>query len=226
MHAIGTTIPCTLLRFETTEEHANRLIAGKVRFGRLEHYRTIEGLRNDQMEGRASFEWNQKAPRIHIENGKIVGQGQSDQNLRYTGSSLNPYFILCTSHPDADVRALAEKFGQFMVRINDPLALLERIKAVWKAHPWALDNNSAFIARVKYNKGEVIPPDRYLIAPPQYSYYQKPKLHDDEMEFRYVLKCKVAVRQTPEDYLTLKLPDCSDILTLERGPAHSAQSDI
>lgn len=110
-----------------------------------------------------------------------------------------------------------------MVRIKDRLALLERIQTVWKAHPWALDNNSAFLARVVYNKGGVIPPDRHLIAPPQYVYCQKPKLHDDEMEFRYVLKCKVAVRETPEKYLALKLPDCSDILTLEPGKKKPAE---
>ena len=45
----------TLLQFFTREEYANHFIAGEARFGRLELYRAIEGVRNYQMEGRVSF---------------------------------------------------------------------------------------------------------------------------------------------------------------------------
>src|SRR5271167_481454 len=135
-----TNVPHTLLRFFDREDYARRFIGGEIRFGLLEYYQTVEGSRQDDMEGHASFEWN------------LASRGESYQNVHYSGSSLNPYFIFSASHPEADSRALAEKFGQFAVRINDPSALLERIKECWKGHGWALEG-CAFIAPVEYNKG-------------------------------------------------------------------------
>jgi hypothetical protein len=209
--------PETLLRFFDNEGYACSFVRGEIRFGLLDHYRVIEGSRQDDTEGRVAFEWNQKAPQVIIVNGKVVDRRESDQNIRYSGSSLNPYFILSTSHPEADVRELAEKFGQFVVRINDPQAFLERVKDCWRSHSWACAG-SAWIAPVVYNKGGLLEPDPYLIAPSQYSYSQKPSTFEKEREFRFVLECTVGSRNNVNQYLTLTLPNCDDILTLERSP--------
>lgn len=214
-------VPNTLLRFYKREEYARSFIGGEIRFGYLDHYKSIEGSRKDPKEGQVSFEWAQKATQIILDkkSGQVVAQAESDQNIRYSGISLNPHFILCTSHPEADKRILEKKFGQFIIRINDPTALLERIKTAWQSHPWAFDG-CAFIAPVIYNKGELVEPDRYLIAPPEYSYSQKSKSDgegnsfEEEKEFRYVLKCTVDPERTLEEYLPLRLPDCSDICSL------------
>jgi len=37
---------------------------------------------------------------------------------------MNLYYILCTAHPHVDVPMMTDKFGTFIVRISDPLALL------------------------------------------------------------------------------------------------------
>ena len=209
---ISPRIPNTLLRFFDKEEYTHRFIGGKIRFGLLDRYRTIEGLRKDEREGQVSFYWNQKAPQIIIDKKtrQVVGQAVSDKNIHCSGVSTNPYYILCTSHPEADTRILAEKFGQFIVRINDPIALLERIKAAWQSHRWAL-HGYAFIVPVVYNKDGLVEPNPYLIAPWGYTYSQKPKSFEEEKEFRYVLECTVDTERTLENKLTLSLPDCSDI---------------
>jgi hypothetical protein len=207
--------PKSLIRFFSKKEHALQFIAGQIRFGLLNYYRTAEGKRQDTEEGSVAFYWNKKAPQIvfDTETGLVVSQGESDRNIHYRGSSLNPYFILCTSQPDVDKVILAERFGEFIVHINDSRVLLERIKVAWKAHPWAL-GDSAFIAPVVYNKHEIIEADPYLIVPPQYAYSQKPPSFQNERESRFVIKCSVDTKRHLSDFLILSVPDCIDILSL------------
>jgi hypothetical protein len=209
-----TRLPDTLLRFFDKEDYARSFLGGKIRFGLLDHYRAIEGSRRDDTEGRESFEWNRKAPQVFIANGEVVGRGVSDQNIQYSGSSLNPYFILSASHPQSDLQALARKFGRYIVRIDNPQELLRRVKDFWRNHTWALED-SACIGPVVYNKGKLLGADPYLIAPPHYSYSQKPAAFEAEKEFRFVLVCTVESREIVQDYLTLEVGDCNDILTLE-----------
>ena len=125
---------------------------------------------------------------------------------------MNPYYILCTAHPDVNVPMMTKNFGRFIIRIGNPLALLERIKVVWQNHECAFADN-ALVAPVVYNKDELLKRDPYLNAPSDYSYSQKPKSKNCEQEFRYVLTCSDAKR-TLNDHLTLDVGDCRDICTL------------
>ena len=102
-------VPNSLLRFIEQEEYALQFIAGQIRFRLLDYYRSIEGSRRDEKEGLVSGLW---------------GQEESDQNIHYRGRSMNLYYILCTAHPHVDVPMMTDKFGTFIVRISDPLALL------------------------------------------------------------------------------------------------------
>jgi hypothetical protein len=210
-----TDVPSTLLRFFETEEYARQFVAGQVRFGLLEHYRTVERSRRDVSEGRASFDWALRAPQVIInsQTGQIVGHARSNQNIHYTGSSQNPYYILCASHFEVNTSALATKFGRFIVCINDPVALLERIKAGWQKHDWSLEN-SAFITPVEYNKDGLLEPDPCLWAPPHLCYSQKPESFREEREYRYLLMCTVDAKRCLPEYLTLPLTNCSDLCSL------------
>ncbi len=167
-------------------------MAGKVRFGILEYYRGIEDKRRDSSEGRSSVYF--KAP----------------QPVHATYTSLNHYYILCTAHPEADIPALMKKYGRFVVRINSPIALLERIKAAWQIHDLAVDRG-AFVTHVEYTKDELREPDRYFHSPPHLVYSQKPRSYQDDREYRYLLKCKVDVKRAWGNHLILTLPDCGDI---------------
>ncbi len=206
----------SLLRFFEKEEYARSFVEGEIRFGLLDRYKTIEGSRKDEAEGRVSFYWNLKAPQLRIDRKtrEVVDRTESDQNIHGSGLSLNRYYILCTSHPEADLAVLSEKFGRFVVRINDPLSLLQRIRAIWQKHQLALDDDSAFVAPVVYNKNGLLEPDPYLIAPAGYSYSQKPSSFEQEREFRYVLICSVDDKRTFENFITLTVGDCSDICSL------------
>lgn len=215
-------LPGSLIRCFERREHALQFIAGQIRFGLLDFYRKIEGARQDSREGLVSFDWNKKAPQIVIDpiTRQTLGQSESNQNIHYSGWSLNPRYILSTSDPDADRSRLIETYGPFIVRINNPIALLERVQIAWQKHVWALDG-SAFVAPVVYNKDDVIDANPFLIAPAHYSYCQKPQSSLDDKEFRYVLTCSVDAKRALTDHLTLSVPDCSDILNLEDKPANS-----
>ncbi|MGZ3881751.1 MAG: hypothetical protein ACXVBF_10455 [Flavisolibacter sp.] len=192
-------VPNNLLRSFDCEEHAAQFISGDIRFGLLTYYRNVEGARQDSVEGKVLFSWGQES-----------SQSEPKTTISYRGSSLNPYYIVSTSGPDVDEKVSAERFGRFKVRIDDPLALLERIKCVWRTHALAL-NDGIVIAPVDYNKGGVVAANEYLIAPPHYSYSQKPPCFDVEKEFRYVLTCSINVNRQLNDHLSLNIGDCSDI---------------
>lgn len=212
-------IPSSLLRFFKEEEHALGFLNGEIRFGLLDVYRAIEGSRRDETEGRVSFYWNMKAPQFLIdkESNQIVAVTESDQNIHCSSSSLNRYYIMCTADPNANVQHLAEKFGPFMVRIDDPLSLLDRVKSEWQSNDLAQEDG-ARIAPVVYNKDGLLEPDPYLTVPYHYSYSQKPTSDEQDGEFRYVLTCKVDVNRTWEEFLTVRVDDCSDICSLSQIP--------
>jgi len=182
----------SLLRFFVEEEHARQFVAGKVRFGILEYYRGIEDKRRDANEGRSSVYF--KAPQL----------------VHATYTSLNRYYILCTAHPGASIPCLMKKYGRFVVRIDSPIALLERIKAAWQIHDLAVDRG-AFVTDVEYTKDELREPDPYFRSPPHLVYSQKPRSDEGDREYRYLIKCKVDVKRAWENHLTLTLPDCVDI---------------
>jgi hypothetical protein len=209
-------IPSSLLRFLEKVEYARSFLKGEIRFGLLDYYRKIDGSRQDDKEGHVSIYWNQKAPQVIIDKntGEIIGESVSNQNIHCMGTSLNPYYILSTAHPEGDIELLKKKYGQFIVRINDPLALLKRIKLAWRDHYLAF-NGRAFVIPAVYNKDEVLDPDPYLLSPPQYSYSQKPSSSMEDQEYRYVLVCSVYVQRKLEDSITIDVRDCSDICSLE-----------
>jgi len=193
-------LPASLQRAFRTEDQADQFIAGRIRFGLLQRYRKMEGYRGDESEGRALIRWN-----LQAENPALC-------NVTYGGTSLDLYYALCTSHP-AVCKCHMNKFGTSLVRIDDPLELLERI-----CEAWNIDNRasgSAFVIPVIYNKGELVDPPPYLIAPFNLAYAQKSRdPYSLDREYRYIVACKVGTKE--DDSLTLDVGCCSDICTLVR----------
>ena len=186
-------VPDTLFRAFEKKEHAHQFLDGRLRFGLLQHYRQIEGHRRDETEGRASIRWNLQAG------------DQNLSNVNYSLTSLNPYYVLCTSAPAG--RNELSRFGAFAVRIDKPLTLLERICKVW--HNDARASGEAFIVPVLYNKDELEDPPPYYLAPPCLVYAQKPAKHSLEAEYRYLLSCVVGTEEEP--FITLPVGSCDDI---------------
>ena len=187
-------VPNTLQRAFQNEEYARQFIAGDIRFGLLQHYREMEGCRQDKTEGRAALRLN-----LQAENPDL-------NNVCYSLSSLIPYYILCTSHPAVCKRDLT-KFGSFIVSINEPLRLLERIRTAWNNDDRAL--HPAFITPVLYNKGDLVDPAPFFFEPSCLTYTQKPPSYSPDREYRYGLACKVRTKEDP--FLTLRVEPCNDI---------------
>jgi len=185
-----------LRRAFETEEYARQFMAGDIRFGLLQYYRQMEGRRGDETEGEGYFQWNLNAtnPDLH--------------NVNYSLSSLEPYYVLCCSHPEVCKCHLTKEFGSFIVCINDPLRLLDRICTIWNGDDRA--SFPPFITPALYNKGELVEPH---FAPPCLVYAQKPPSYSQDREYRYVLECKPEAKQK-DDFLTLKVGACTDICSL------------
>jgi hypothetical protein len=190
---VTSAVPPVLVRTFEREEYARQFLAGDVRFGLLQYYREIEDGRRDEGEGRASIRWNLEAedPALH--------------NVTYTGTSLNPYYVLCASDPKR--KGTAANFGAFSVQIDRPLKLLERICKAWKSDARA--SGEACVVPILYNKNDLVAPPPYLIAPPCLVYAQKATKHSHEAEYRYVISCRVGLPE--ESFITLRLGPIDDI---------------
>ena len=190
---IVSAIPSTLVREFEKKDYALQFLAGDLRFGLLQYYRKLEDRRGDESEGRASIKWD-----LNSHNPNL-------SNVNYSGTSLNLYYVLCTSDPE--LKCPSASFGPFRVRIDQPLKLLERICQVWSADVRA--SGDAFMVPVLYNKDELVSPPPYYLAPPCLVYAQKPSKHSHEAEYRYVVSCRVGTPAEP--FLTLKVGRCDDI---------------
>jgi hypothetical protein len=196
--------PDTLLRTFEKEEYARAFIGGAIRFGLLAGYRAAEESRQDATEGLVRVVWRLQSP-IYCER-----------------SSMNNYYILCTSHPETERQVLTDRFGGYIVQINDPIELRRRIGVAWEAN--SLASGRCVIEPVVYDKDEMLDPAPGLLPPASYSYSQKPRVpFGVEREFRYVLTCTADVLKLEalageslslDDHLTLPLTDCSDICSL------------
>lgn len=187
-------VPRTLLRFFLEEAHAVQFVSGSIRFGRLEYYRSLEDARRDTTEGVSSVHFRMPdRPSIHA-----------------TVVSANKHYVLATAHPGVDCQRLAESFGRYVVRIENPTQLLNRIQLAWRNHTLAMGDVS--ISPVEYTKDELLDPQLGLLGPPGHlTYAQKPRKHEHEREYRFVLTCRIDSTRHWDDRLLLRVPDCRDI---------------
>jgi hypothetical protein len=80
----------------------------------------------------------------------------------------------------------------------------------WQSHDLALEGATC-LAPVEYTKDELRDADPAWHSPPHLTYSQKHRSHEEDIEYRYVLKCKVDTRWAWANHLTHTLPDCADI---------------
>jgi hypothetical protein len=180
-------LPNELFRFFKEEDHARSFIAGRVRFGRLEVYKSIEDSRRDETEGIAAFTWNTRP-----------------NPIRSRTVSLNARFVICTAHPDADKSVMKERFGEHVVRIHNPPLLQTRINSVWREQPRA--SGECRIVPMEYDKGELREPAPYLIPPHDDTYRQKPKVSPDGTDYtiekRFVMCLRLRLTPTTQWTIT------------------------
>lgn len=180
MPAVATTpdgAPARLLRAFDERAYLQDFLSGKVRLQLHGVYRSIEDeRRRDTQEG----------------NARLTVPGLGGVDVSFGGSFHDPVYLLCCSDPAADV----SMFGRWVVRINDPVALLEALGAASSPIPGrSLDE--VRLLRVRYSKGL-----RATNTPePQERLHlmmaQKPASFEPEREWRYVVMFSGPVAGAP-----------------------------
>lgn len=200
-------IPKRLLRFFKEKQHAEEFVSGKIRIGKISCYRDIEDSRKDDSEGTSSFIWDTPAPELIIDKRtmKTIGITKSQtEKIKWNGTLINPLYLLCTTRIRVNKIIVADKFGRYFVDINDPSRLLGLLKKHWATYPWSL-NGKVELKRVRYTRGNLVRPNKYLMAPQDISYTQKSLEHKDECEYRFVFWCKVNQNIILDDYLYMDI---------------------
>ena len=193
--------PPVLLKYFPKKEYADQFLAGSIRLGSLHYYANIEdAARQDSGEGKGAFVAAAKSViTVHFdEDGEAVGQSEAPGDIHHHIDLGNPTYIVCCTDPeDADIDALKNKFGPFVVRINDPMllgqALTDHFTGLEKPHPLA--NGIVECARVAYDKGgrrDAEPNNEEMFRA---AFTQKPPNYADENEVRLVVMCRQPLKK-------------------------------
>jgi hypothetical protein len=118
---------------------------------------------------------------------------------------LNPKFVMSCSLPGVDLQYLRERFGRWLVRINEPRRLAREISYYLGTLPNRFAGGVEGCS-VHYNKAGRVRANLTKTASIRLSYSQKPVSFNQEREFRFV----VISGETPStwfdgDYLPIDL---------------------
>lgn len=169
------------------EEHAKQFIdSSTFRMGCLRSYRGIEDeSRRDQTEGSG----HTKEPGI-VTVGWVSPnpaektiwtreQGYQEHHIEYG----NARFLFCTCLPEVNRDHMKDKFGKYIVKIDDPRKLAEDI------NDYFISKEQKFLIigrRVVYNKGQELEKKLTDNERLDLSYMQKPERFSLDCEFRIV----------------------------------------
>jgi|GEM_PF-1981016 len=162
---------------------------GIFHMGCLPYYREVEdesrrdpteGIGRTKEPGNITVGWVSPNPAEKTIWTREIGH-QDYHILPFTNASL---FCFCTCLPDVDLDHVKDKFGRYIVKINDPKQLAEDI------HDYYVSKGQRFLingCRVVYNKGEEL--DRKLSDNERLdmAYKQKPGKFGPDREFRIVV---------------------------------------
>lgn len=159
-------IPKIMYRAFSEKRYARAFVEhGKLRLKRLDIYRDIEdGCRRDAAEGFGSY----------------VDNRGHQWNFEMGGS----IYVLCCSDTQVDIRFLREKFGTYIVRINDPASLAHDIERFVNASG-IRTFNGVHGRPVDYRKGSVITQELDSMQRAILSITQKPAGFAPEAEYRF-----------------------------------------
>ena len=198
--------PPVLYRAFKEQKYAIDFRCGKVRFGLLNYYKDTEDTqRDDPTEGTASLHIPGLVTNITLHGGEITNTLERLGHFHYQGSFGNAIYILsCSAPPSDDLSLLRKKFGNFIVRINNPKQLGQDVTDFL----WSGSKETAVAvecAKVSYAKGgeaaEELSQDNRL----KLSYAQKPEEgFSDDHEYRFVVISKRSA-STEEHFLTVDI---------------------
>jgi hypothetical protein len=164
-------VPDILYRGFRDLEHARAFVNdGVIRFGRLDHYRTIEDAsRQDTDEGTAVL---------------CALAPDSQDLIPEHWEGLNRVYILSCSA--AEPGLVASKFGCHLVRINQPRALIDDIRRYASSHS-LIPNQEVYSSWVSYDRGASVPTSPDIDEWLRLAYSQKSVSFTGEQEYRVAL---------------------------------------
>ena len=206
--------PKRLFKFFKQKSHAEEFVLGRIRIGKISVYKTIEDQRKDENEGTSYFVWDQPAPECVIDkkSQSIIGwRSSSTEKINFGSTLINSIYLLCTSSLRANKRNVSAKFGKYYVEICYPYRFLELLKQCWMKYDCSLEGKVE-LKKVKYDRGNIVKPNRYLIAPTDISYTQKSGIYRDECEYRFVFWCKIDPDNNLKEYEWLNVDNSDDVI--------------
>lgn len=207
--------PKYLYKFFDNKEYMGQFLQGSIRFASLEVYKKIEDeKRKDIDEGRARGKYRTDKMmylKISNETGKVVERGYKPGDISITGDSPNKYFIFALSDERADLKALSEKFGKYVVKIKDIQKLLDLLNKNCK-FSWRVGR--IILEQVKYDKDNYIAMDgNSPHLPVGYHFAQKPERYSHECEWRLVVTGS-AIEEINEEYPRVEVGSIEDIASV------------
>lgn len=131
--------PQYLLRaFSKRNSAKDFLASGKFDIKLIQTYRDIQDeSRQDKDEGEGRLKIRGDIQVIKINrDGNTLSEIRQPGCYEYSHSHLNPTYIFCMAGPQVDPSHIVNKYGQFLVRINNPLALIKDIQDFFSDRAW------------------------------------------------------------------------------------------
>lgn len=196
--------PTFLYRAFEEKQYAEDFVKlGKFRLGLMEMYKSIEDQsRQDRREGESSsyIKTNVMEVKIARETNEVIGTEFVSGRLHVRGSFIEPIYLLCTAGPTVDLTYLREKFGNWVVQINDPSRFLSELRNATPTNP-NIEVGKCSIEAVSYTKDEDVDIDPDSFEAIRITWTQKSRDCCRQCEYRYVVKTRRVVGREPDPYL-------------------------
>ena len=182
--------PSHLYRSFDKEEYAREFVEqGRFRIGLLEKYKQIEsnGSRSDPDEGISCLQLEGNVSKVTLNSaGGVKSVSKEPGYVDSEMTLINLKYILCCSGPDVDMNHLKEKYGEYIIRLNNPCSLAQEIASYFR------DNSIPIIgkpkwAKVRYDKGSISKEQLTNEEHVRLSYSQKAPKFANDKEYRLVV---------------------------------------
>ncbi|MDD5577978.1 MAG: hypothetical protein PHY16_01700 [Methylobacter sp.] len=180
--------PSVLYRVFDKKEYALAFVeTGNLRLKTLSHFANVKDeLRVDATEGSFSIQTPSEIIKVGMnQSGEIISQHSESGVIHCRGEVVNPIYIYCFSNPpNGNLSFLSPKFGEYIVRVDDPVQFIQDITEHLSSIDFCLGSPVIEIVPVVYNKGFMSDQTLDNSAHFQLSYTQKPASFSDEYEYR------------------------------------------
>jgi hypothetical protein len=193
--------PSVLYRVFNEEKWAFAFIErGSMRLKSVPYFARLEdNIRADPGEGTSLYQIRGTVIKATLsENNKIADIDSELGLINYRGILTDPIYIYCFSYPpNGDVSLLPRKFGNFVVRIDDPKQLIQDIKDFLEYKQIDLASPLIEYLPIVYNEGSLFSQEPDILTQFQLLYTQKSASFSDQYEYRLAI---LKARQTDNKY--------------------------